>query len=303
MASVSVNWSGQCLPGTERNELLSYIRRLAEVNETLLTAELPDNRPAFLTMMSGGRLQGVDPRANVETQAQDIAGRILVNAAVAGDHDDLQGKVDQLKIPVLRHVGKDAHELPSVLNFCQPHHVLLAIEQAHIAGINFHLYDPRQLYPGEDRASFVFLHCPTIPFLDGCICEAVHKDTPGLIDFGGLPPADWYLRCPEVHLRYYLEDWFDQFLSWAKFFFMPELRWWRWEENSGFEVWRQKLAELQQQSGSPKARENSFGDLIKAFLSEAANCYGEVGALAAQELDNHDVRQRRALPLRWQVLC
>lgn len=39
----------------------------------------------------------------------------------------------------------------------------------------------------------------------------------------GVRAADWYIESPFVHLRYYLESWFDDFFAWIKFFYVPEL--------------------------------------------------------------------------------
>ena len=93
--------------------------------------------------------------------------------------------------PVLDQDGADARESPFTLNLVAASSRLIAIDAAHIAGINFRMYDPRELYPGEDRVSFTFLTAPNAPFLDGRICGVFHHtDTPGLIDFEALPPAD-----------------------------------------------------------------------------------------------------------------
>ena len=51
------------------------------------------------------------------------------------------------------------------------HAPLIAIDQGRLAGLDFKLFDPRGLYPGEDRMSFVFLECPELPFLDGRLVE------------------------------------------------------------------------------------------------------------------------------------
>lgn len=282
MASVSLRWTGNCAWATDRDELLSYIKRLAEMNDALLTTKLPDRHP-FLEMMTAQRAEGQKPRDNIEVLDQDIKGKIVINAKLVTDQREFEEKVAQLRVPVVDHVGADERDSAFVLNFSTPKSRLLCVDSAHITGVNFRIYDPRQLYPGKDRVSFVFLRCPDAPFLDGCICEAFHHaDYPGLIDFAALPKADWYLRCPEIHLRYYLEEWFDQFLSWTKFFFMPNLHWWRWDDTPGFENCRQEFEQLQQKVGLAAAKEQSFDRLVEAFLLDAVKTYGEVAAIAAQ---------------------
>jgi hypothetical protein len=284
MGSVYLSWSGRCAAAADRDDLLSHIKRLAEFHRTLLTGDLPDNRPAFLKTMTTQKAQGLKPRAEIEAVEREIAGRIVLNANLLANQAQFAREAAQLRLPLLGHVGREVRDLPMLLNISPPDRsLLLRLDAAHIGGVNFRIYDPRRLYPGEDRMSFVFLRCPGAPFLDGSICEAFHRtDCPGPIDFACLPLADWYLRCPKIHLRYYLEEWFDQFLSWVKFFYMPNLEWWRYDDCPGFEDFRRNFAELQQQSGLVAAKEESFDRLIKAFFREAANWYGEVGAIAAQ---------------------
>jgi hypothetical protein len=283
MASVSVPWIGRCASANDRDELLSYIKRLAEMNDALLTKELPNSSHPFLEMVTVRRAEALKPRDNIEFIDRDINGKIVVNANLVADQREFEEEVSQLLLSVIDHVGADAHESAFVLNFSTPASRLLRVDEAHLTGVNFRIYDPLQLYPGEDRVSFVFLRCPDAPFLDGCLCEAFHHiDCPGLIDFSALPAAAWYVRRPEIHLRYYLEVWFDQFLSWVKCFFVPNLRWWRWDDNPGFESFRQELEQLRQRVGMSAAKDESFDKLVEAFLLDEMKTYGEVAAIAAQ---------------------
>jgi hypothetical protein len=90
-------------------------------------------------------------------------------------------------------------------------------------GLDFRLYDSRALYPDEERASFVFLESQSAPFLTGLLGFVHDRDR----CVGSVNPyvraADWYIESPFVHLRYYLESWFDDFFAWIKFFYVPEL--------------------------------------------------------------------------------
>jgi len=283
MASVSVSWKGTCAAGSERDELMSYIMRLAEMNDALLREQLPERRHPLLELMTARRQAQVKPRDNVESIERVIGGHILINANIMPDAAEFEQNALRLRLPTLDHIGCDAHESEFVLNFATPRFRLLRVDEAHVTGVNFRIYDPRQLYPGEDRVSFVFLRCPQAPFLDGCICEAFHHaDCPGLIDFSALPGAEWYVRCPEIHLRYYLEEWFDRFLSWVKFFFMPSLYWCRWEDTPGFEAFRTRFERQQRSSGWTAARDQTFESLTEAWFLEAAKTYADVAVAAAQ---------------------
>ena len=283
MASVSLRWTGTCASATDRDELLSYIKRLAEINDALLTTKLPESRHPFLEMMTAKRAEGLKPRKNIEVLDQDINGKIVINAKLFADQREFEEKAAQLRIPIVAHVGADARDSAFVLNLSTSQSRLLRFDSAHITGVNFRIYDPRQLYPGEDRVSFVFLCCPDAPFLDGCICEAFHHiDYPGLIDFSALPAADWYVRFPEIHLRYYLEEWFDLFLSWVKFFFIPNLHWWRWDDTPGYANFHRQFEELQRNVGTATAKTESFDKLVEAFLLDATKTYAETAEIAAE---------------------
>jgi hypothetical protein len=283
VASVSLRWTGTCALATDRDELLSYIKRLAEMNDALLTTKLPESRDPFLEMMTAKRAEGLKPRNNIEVLDQDIKGKIVINAKLFADQREFEEKVAQLRVPVVDHVGADARESAFVINLSTPQSRFVRFDSAHITGVNFRIYDPCQLYPGEDRVSFVFLYCPDAPFLDGCICEAFHHiESPGMIDFAALGAADWYLRSPEIHLRYYLEEWFDLLLSWVKFFFVPNLHWWRWGDSPGYANFHRQFEELQRIVGTAAAKTESFDKLVEAFLLAAANTYAETAEIAAQ---------------------
>ena len=45
------------------------------------------------------------------------------------------------------------------------------LRDARFSGIDFRLFDPRQLHPGADRMSFVFLETEATPFLDGRLVQ------------------------------------------------------------------------------------------------------------------------------------
>ena len=284
MSSVSVSWTGACTSATEQDELLSYVGRLAEVNDILLNGKLPPRRHPFLELITAKRAEGLKPRPNVEVVEQQIAGKIVVNANVFADAREFEDGVLPLNLPILDHAGPDARESTFVLNLAASSSQLICLDLADIRGINFRVYDPRQLYPGEDRISFLFPHCAYAPFLDGRICEAFHPaECPGLIEFGGLPAADWYIRRPEIHLAGYLEEWLDVFLAWMKYFYIPDLGWWHHGPMVGSQIYRREFEVLharQQSVGPAAAKAESFEGLTDAFFLEAGKCYAEVMAFA-----------------------
>ncbi len=88
-----------------------------------------------------------------------------------------------------------------------PQYPVLRVASVALRGCDFRLFDPRRLYPGDDRLSFVFATCPEAPFLDGYLVT-VNPILKVAQKFGDVAKgADWFLECPYIHLRYVLEDW------------------------------------------------------------------------------------------------
>jgi hypothetical protein len=84
---------------------------------------------------------------------------------------------------------------------------------------------------------------------------------------------------PNIHLRYYLEEWFDSLMGWIKFFFIPNLHFERYEALSGYEVLREPLENLQRDLGYPEARDQMFGVLLDTFEREADGWYSWLESL------------------------
>jgi len=280
MPSVSVNWSGTCSSVVDQDEMLGLLRQLAELCRTLL--EIPTLRHPFLEMMTARRTEHLAPRAPVEWIDSHLAGKIFVNAGIFADQQKLGEECERLHLPAIDFSRADAHQSAFVLDLTEHSSRLVCLSRARIRGINFQIYDPRQLYPGEDRLSFLFLDCPDTHFVSGVICEAFHPaQCPGLIDFAALPRMDWYIRQPEIHLRYYLEEWIDRLLAWVKYYFVRDLDWWHWEHMTNseqtaryFNTWH----DLNQAKGLAKARAESFEEIPSIFMSEALTWRAQMAA-------------------------
>jgi hypothetical protein len=103
---------------------------------------------------------------------------------------------------------------------------LCALDHASLEGIEFRLFDGRGLYPDEDRMSFVFLVNDN-PALDGCLVYVENEAECQKYSDPAVRTARWYLGVPNIHLRYYLEDWLDLVMAWVKRYFIPDLSYWR----------------------------------------------------------------------------
>lgn len=98
------------------------------------------------------------------------------------------------------------------------------LSQPRLNGLQFKLAGPGFFYPGEDLVSFVFLSAEGIP--EGRLVQ-VRRERDRVL-----------LLRPEVHLRYSLETWFDYLLAGIKHFYIPDLTYWRYATNPGFDRWK-----------------------------------------------------------------
>jgi hypothetical protein len=135
-----------------------------------------------------------------------IAGRILISAEHFQGHEPAGTRLER--------VSED----------------LYALDHATLEGIEFRLYDPRYLYVGEDRVSFVFT-ADADPALDGRLVYVEDRAECARYRDPEIQAADWLLGVPSIHLRYYLEQWTDRLMGWVKRFYVPGLRYWRYEEH------------------------------------------------------------------------
>jgi hypothetical protein len=78
--------------------------------------------------------------------------------------------------------------------------------------------------------------------------------------------ADWYLTNPSIHMRYYLEHCFDYFLGWVKYFFIPNLYFWRYEDLPGYDELEQRIdQEFLEVKDKFHLRNKIFNDILEKF--------------------------------------
>ena len=269
MASVAVVWKGNCHDPRTGYRLLGHLHRLAAHSDEYLRLRQPE-RPRILDVMNQQRGGTLRARSNIESIDQDISGSILISSFISPDPEALAASARDAGITLVENPeGKDA--------------ALIAIGNARLRGIDFKLFDPRGLYPGADRMSFVFLECPEYPFLDGRLVEIATSEDCAASGAEVLRGADLYLCAPSVHLRYYLEDWTDCLFSWIKFFFIGDFWWHRWEEMQGYADYRHVFEDLQADRGTEAAEQAAFDAVLATFSQHAEHWIGEVEGWAKAE--------------------
>jgi hypothetical protein len=269
MPSVAVVWKGNCREPRTRYRLLGYLHRLAARSDEYLGLRQPE-RPRFLDIMNQQRGGGLRTRPNIEDVDRQISGRILISSFISSESDALIAGARNAGLALVE--DKDGKDPP-----------LIAIDHARLRGLDFKLFDPRGLYPGADRMSFVFLECPEHRFLDGRLVEVVTGEDCAASGGASLSDADLYLCAPSVHLRYYLEDWTDCLFSWIKYFFVSDLWWHRWEDLAGYADYRQVFEDLDADRGNEAAEQAAFDAVLATFSQHAEHWIGEVEGWAKAE--------------------
>ena len=309
MVSVGVGWVGTC-KREDQGELMEFLEAVAELNDHLLNAckDLPQD-PLLAIIVAARQQNAGPPRPNIEIIDETLSEPVLIDKSVFNDVLDFEEAALVLRAPIAGIDGAPKHKSAYILNL---HGTtsgrVLCLSEGALRGIDFRVFDPRGLYPGEDRASFVFLQSEHA-VLDGRICAAFHRTKcPGLVRFEDIGGADWFLTRPDIHLRYFLEEWFDLLLSVVKFFFMPDLYFWRHEPMSGYARYRDQFAEQRATFGVSAAKNVAYQQVLDAFFAEVAgwdsqneilsrNIYHiTIGGIADFALSHQSANQSR-LPL------
>jgi hypothetical protein len=149
MPSVTVVWKGSCSEPRIRYRLLGHLNRLASRSGEYLDEAQP-KRPA-LSAANKQRAETLRLRPNIETFDQEISGSILISSSISQNPETIVARAREAGASLI--ADPAAKEPP-----------LVKIDRARLRGLDFELFDPRGLYPGADRMSFVFLECATTRF-------------------------------------------------------------------------------------------------------------------------------------------
>lgn len=103
-----------------------------------------------------------------------------------------------------------------------------SLEKINLYGVEFKL-DSRSFYPGENRISFVFC-IDDDPQLDGIVVLVEDRQECLKYVEPVIQQSDYFLETPNIHLRYYLEDWLDLLLGWVKYHYINNLSYWRYAD-------------------------------------------------------------------------
>lgn len=265
MSSVMVGWTGRCSNPRTRARLVAHLSRLAEISDNYLRRKLP-GRSVGLNGTHEPHDKRRRSRANIEHVSQAVSGQVLISSGIVPDRNTFLAATRAADLPAIDHPEIDRASMTW-------------LQDAHLSGINFRLYDPNQLHPGADRLSFVFLDTAAAPLLNGRLVQ-VHSGE----DCRGyaaeiIRSASVYLSGPNLQLHCYLEDWIDLLFSWVKFFFVGDLWWRRFEEMQGYEDYRDVFSNVQMTLGAERAEQATFDAILATFVQHAEHLSGTIAAV------------------------
>jgi hypothetical protein len=250
-----VAWSGRC-PPEQQKELMPYLEQLAARSEERINL-LP------------GRKEGSGKRPVIERFDCAISECMNLDLNIFEHSEGFERFAAETDLSITETAGRAKKDGLFVLNLFAPRtNYLVRLEGASIYGISFQVYGV--MYPEEDRVSFIFLNHPEIPFVDGHTVDIYHRTkSPALVNFDTIN-ADWYVCRPDIHLRYHLEEWFDHFLSWIKYFFVRDLYYWRYEPLAGYDRYKEWFDLLESKVGRSLAKQASFEEVLENFAPSTA---------------------------------
>lgn len=262
MPSVVTQWTGTCPERQKQDELSRYLKVLAEINH-----EYWADHPAPIADINRAmhRAAGIDPLEGPTWREFDIPveGRTVVSGEVIrsgfGDARESSAAVAER----LRASG-----LP-VSTTGEPHARFQAsLERCRLRGVDMIVFDPRRLYPRDDRLSLVFLSETGYPLLEGRLV-VVHEW--GIFAGSSRCNPDeiaCQLDAPSLRLRYMHEAWLDCLMAWVKWQFVDNLCYWRNEEWLDARLYNEWFAEAAETQGECDARDAVFSKLCDEFIVE-----------------------------------
>lgn len=267
MSSVVVTWKGRCAERAARARVLCALGDVASDHAARWQQAV--SRPAVSDLLALQRRDGLPADPDIRHWDETVAGNILVCGDLVGQPDAFAAAIRANPTP-LEIVPSPGHP-----------HTHVRLQRLRLRGIEFRFYDPRELYPGEDRFSFVFLKSDEFPFLDGLIASARGPQWCARITAEGLRGAQWYVECPSLHLRDFLEDWTVLLLSWIKRFHVPDLEFdWRGRLN-GYEGRREIFARFEEKLGVERACAHVLDFLRGDFRTRSRSFAAELAGLRA----------------------
>ena len=164
MPSVIVNWTGTCPVRSRQEELVGFLQEVARRSAAWQEKTPPE--PAQAAEANDGEAPAFpSPRTPVRLLDQEITGRIMLGPSLVNDQDRAAEEMERTEFP---RVEIPPSELDRIYDREAKPSLYLCPTRLRVYGIDFELFDPPRLYD-ECRMSFVFLECPDLAVLNGCV--------------------------------------------------------------------------------------------------------------------------------------
>jgi hypothetical protein len=276
MGSVIATWRAATPDARVQSSLSEYVQKLGRHHQLRRAESAGLEVPAFSRMLTAQRSAGL-PSVPDERffQNQIIQGRVVVNSDLFPKSRAIADLPDEIRLAVGRPLPDRETAIADAetrgLRVIREDGIgYVVLEKATLFGVDFRMFDPRNLYPGSDRLSFVFPRDTGWPLLDGRMVSVDDSAACAIYRSEVLRSADWHLSLPFVHLRYFAEEWSDRLFAWMQRYFIFDLIYDRYEANTDFGLHDSRMAEMEQKLGVPEARERCFTNLLAEYDAELA---------------------------------
>jgi len=221
MPSVVARWSGACADSKKHDELSRYLKVLAEINHGYWT-----EHPAPIARINQvmHRAAGIAPLTGPTWREFDlpVEGRIVVNGDIIRRGFEDARESNAAVARRLRESGLPVFPAEESHGICHT-----TLTRCRLKGVDLTVFDPRRLYPGNDRLSFVLLSETGSPLLDNRLVEVQERGIFAAVPDSQDETADCCLDSPALHLRYMHEAFLDCLMVWIRWQFMDDLCYWR----------------------------------------------------------------------------
>lgn len=221
MSSVTITWTGRNPDRAGRERLVAALEAFALASNALLPLLEPPLRLdgpvegtvlVLLTPAQQDLLREAFGNDEAVSEALRCVGGTLVSS------DWTPPATDDVAAAIERATGVPLQRRGTGVKW------FLRLPKANLHGIQWRVCDSRFPFDPSLTVGFVHLVLPEMPLLDGLLLEVQGHIHAVAFDDPSLGPADWHLARPSIRLRYYLESWFERFLSWVRIFHVPDLR-------------------------------------------------------------------------------
>jgi hypothetical protein len=272
MGSVYVNWQGTCRERKTQEELVGMLRQIADLSAMWILGADSDSPEAQLSKLLWAGRQALAPELDcVRVFDTEIVGNIVLDPFLAVDGHALKADVDQGTVDMVSiAAGGTKKNEPGCLSLTlDPGQVCLVLKRLKLYGVDFRLYDYRNLYPQANRMSFVFIESPELPSLKGCLAQIEDKTQCQSYGSETIRSADYFVSQPNIHMRYFLEEWSDMLLSFVKYFFVQDLEYFRYESCMNYDVHEAAFEAGCEEIGREAAKQAAHKVLLQHFENAA----------------------------------